>query len=105
MDSDTALKKIYERTIVDIVRVLPPDRAEQLIDFGRFLEAQILSDELLHDEDTDEITDDNVRWDALLGSAKGQALLEELAQEALSEHRAGRTKLMTFDDEGRLAPG
>ncbi len=34
MDSDTALKNVYERTIIDIVRVLPPDRAEQLIDFA-----------------------------------------------------------------------
>ena len=87
MDSDTALKNVYERTIIDIVRVLPPDRAEQLIDFGRFLEAQILSDELFQDEDTDEIDIDNARWDALLGSDEGQAVLEDLAQEALLEHR------------------
>ena len=105
MASDTSLKNTYERTIIDIVRVLPPDRAAQLIDFGRFLEAQILSDELFQDEDAHEIDIDNAQWDVLLESDEGQALLEDLAQEALLEHRAGQTVLMVFDDEGRLAPG
>ena len=30
----------YERILVNIVRTLPPSRAEQLVDFARFLEAE-----------------------------------------------------------------
>ena len=38
------------------------------------------------------------RWGA-------QVLLEKLADEALAEHRAGKTQPMTFNDEGRIVPG
>lgn len=105
MNTHTAGTPDYEQTLIDIVRVLPPGRAEQLIDFARFLEAQLVAEELFQEENIDEIEADNARWDALLESDEGQELLEELAQEALADHRRGRTKLMTFDDEGRLAPG
>ncbi len=105
MKTHTAATPDYEQTLVDIVRVLPPGRAEQLVDFARFLEAQLLSEELFREEDVDEIEADNAQWDVLLESDEGQTLLEELAQEALAEHRQGRTRLMTFDDDGRLAPG
>lgn len=95
----------YERALIDIVRALSPERAEQLIDFARFLEAQILSEELFLDAEAEDIETDNARWDALLESEMGQATLEKLAREALTEHRAGHTILMTFDDEDRLVPG
>jgi hypothetical protein len=81
----------YERTILEIVRSLPPDRAKQLIDFARFLEAQNSSDQLYLDKLTEGVKAENAPWDALLESDKGQMLLEKLAEEALAEHRAGRT--------------
>lgn len=102
---DITLNPDYERALIDIVRALPPDRAEQLIDFARFLEAQILSEELFPDGLAEEFKADNAQWDALLESDAGQTVLEELAQGALAEHRAGHTVLMTFDDEDRLVPG
>lgn len=105
MNTHTTTTPDYEQTLIDIVRVLPPGRAEQLVDFARFLEAQLVSEELFREDDVDEIEADNAQWDTLLESDAGQALLEELAQQALAEHRQGRTKLMTFDDDGRLAPG
>ncbi|CUS05198.2 conserved protein of unknown function [Candidatus Promineifilum breve] len=104
MDSDLATNRDYEQAIVEIVRVLPPSRAEQLFDFARFLEAQILSEELLLEESSGELEADNARWDALLESDEGQLILENLAHEALVEHRAGRTKPMISNSEGRLAP-
>jgi len=95
----------YEHILINTVRVLPPNRAEQLVDFARFLEAQILTEELMRGEDVAEIDADNVRWDSLLASDKAQNLLEKLADEALAEHRAGKTNPMRFNAEGQIVPG
>jgi hypothetical protein len=100
-----AASQDYERILINIMRVLPPNRVEQLVDFARFLEAQILSEALIQEEDIAEIEADNARWDALLETDEAQALLENLADEALAEHRAGKTKPMAFSDEGRIVPG
>lgn len=105
MKPDVVFSQDYEQTLIEIVRVLPPNRAEQLVDFARFLEGQLLAEELFGVETAAEIEADNAHWDALLESDEGQALLEKLAGEALAEHRAGLTKTMSFDDEGRLTPG
>jgi hypothetical protein len=105
MNPEMVINQEYERNIVEIIRVLPPSRAEQLLDFARFLEAQLLSEDLFQEESVDEINADNARWDALFESEEGQALLEHLAHEAKAEYLAGRTRSMTFNDEGRLAPG
>jgi hypothetical protein len=51
-----------------------------------------------------EIEADNARWDALLAPDEAQTLLEKLADEALAEHRAGKTKPMAINDEGRIVP-
>jgi hypothetical protein len=48
---------------------------------------------------------DDARWDALLASEDGQALLEKLAAEASVEHGAGKSKAISFDVEGRMKPG
>lgn len=103
MSTDTVIDKEYERTLVRIVRNLPENRAAQLVEFARFLEAQILSDVLMQDEEEGAIEAENARWDALLATDHGQAVLEKLAGEALAEHRAGRTRPMSQDDEGRIS--
>lgn len=105
MNMHTVVSPDYERILINIVRVLPPNRAEQLVDFARFLEAQILTEELIQEEDIAEIETDNERWDALLATDEAQVLLEKLADEALEEHRAGKTKPKAFNDEGRIVPG
>jgi hypothetical protein len=56
-------------------------------------------------EDVAEVEADNARWDALLATDEAQDLLGKLADEALAEHRAGKTKPMAFSDEGRIVPG
>jgi hypothetical protein len=105
MNVHTAVSQDYERVLINIVRALPPNRVAQLVDFARFLEAQILSEELIQGEDVAEVEADNARWDALLATDEAQDLLEKLADEALAEHRAGKTRSMAFNDEGRIVPG
>jgi len=95
----------YERILTTIVRTLPPNRAAQLVDFARFLEAQHLSEELAQTESVEKIEADNARWDELLATDSSQTLLEKLASEALAEHRAGKTRPMAFNDDGRIVPG
>ncbi len=101
----TSTSQDYERVLLNIVRILPPNRVAQLVDFARFLEAQILNEELVQEENVAEVEADNARWDALLATDESQALLKNLADEALAEHRAGKTKPMAFSDEGRIVPG
>ncbi len=105
MSMDTVASQDYERILINTVRTLPPNRVEQLVDFARFLEAQILTEKLVQEEGIVEIEADNERWDALLAIDEVQVLLEKLADEALAEHRAGKTQPMTFNDEGRIVPG
>ena len=102
---NTMVHRDYEQTLIKIARILPPDRVEQLIDFARFLEAQIMSEDLLEEEDAAIVEAENAQWDALLATDEAQALLEQLANEALAEDQAGRTRPMAFDDEGRIVPG
>ena len=42
MTTNTTLYQDRERTLINIVRVLPPNRVEQLVDFARFLERRFL---------------------------------------------------------------
>ncbi len=105
MTMNTAIRQDYKQTLAEIATVLPPSRLEQLVDFARFLEAQIISESLLQEESMAEIEADNEKWDALLATDEGQSLLEKLANEALAEHQAGKTRPMAFNNEGRIVPG
>lgn len=105
MSIDARISQDYEQTLLKIARTLPPTRVAQLVDFARFLEAQILSEEILQGEDVAEIEADNAAWDALMATDAAQAVLEKLADEALAEHRAGKTQPLAFDDKGRIVPG
>lgn len=105
MSMEPVVSQDYEQILSDTVRVLPPERVEQLVDFARFLEAQTLAEWLIQEESSAEIEADNARWDTLLATDDAQTLLENLANEALAEHRAGETRPMIFDDEGQITPG
>lgn len=104
MNTQADTRREYERTLLAIARTLPPGRVEQLIDYARFLEAQMLNEALLAEETAANIAADNAAWDALLAGEAGQNVLEKLVGEAAAEYRAGKTNAVTFDDEGRLAP-
>ncbi|MFO1423203.1 MAG: hypothetical protein U1F70_06045 [Candidatus Competibacteraceae bacterium] len=105
MNIQAAVDQKREQTLIKIMRALPPSRIEELLDFARFLEAQILTERLIQEEDIAEIEADNDRWDALLSTDEAQKLLERLAEEALAEHRLAKTKPMIFSNEGRIMPG
>lgn len=105
MGTNAAVSQEYEQILSHIIRVLPPNRAEQLVDFARFLEAQVLTEKLTQEETAAALEDDNARWDALLATDEAQSLLEKLANEALAEHRAGKTKPMMINNAGKIAPG
>ena len=47
---------------------------------------------------------DNEQWEALMATDEAQTLLNKMANEALSEHQAGKTKTMGFN-HGRIVPG
>lgn len=95
----------YERTVLDILRSLPPERAGQLVDFARFLEGQYLADQLAADEDPVEAEADEARWNELMASADGQALVKKLIGEARGAYRTGKTSPLDVDDSGRIQHG
>jgi hypothetical protein len=70
----------------------------QVIDFAQFLESKITETstaELLDEEESEEqIAAENTRWDALLASKESQRLLEKMADEALADIQAGRSRPM-----------
>ena len=79
---------VYEQTLVNIARTLPPERVTELVDFARFLQAQSQDDE----------------WDALLARPQAQAALLNLAREAREDRDAGRVTDIAITQDGRLAP-
>lgn len=82
----------YEQTLIQIARVLPPTQVAQLVDFARFLEAQLLSEALFSGDSTAEIEADNAEWDALLATDEAQNLLGKLADEALKDSYEKRSE-------------
>jgi hypothetical protein len=96
MNVDTVIRREYEQTLINIARGLPSTQVEQLVDFARFLEAQMLNEALLKGEDATQVEADEERWDELLATDEAQLLLEKMANEALAEHCAGQTKPLAF---------
>ncbi|NOX61446.1 MAG: hypothetical protein GXP42_05810 [Chloroflexi bacterium] len=93
-----------EHTLVEILRVLPPERAAELVDFAEFLKERTLAEEAFETKREETPDEDEVRWDRLLASEKGQRLLEELAAEAVEDIDSGQTTEIDISSEGLLAP-
>lgn len=94
-----------EQTLIHIVRSLPPNQVEALMDFARFLQMQVPVEEMFPEETQEKIDADNARWDALMATDEAQNLLEKMANEALAEYHAGKTRPMAFTADGRIVPG
>lgn len=94
----------HEQILIDIVRHLPINKADQLVEFACFLEAQKLNEFLRKDENIADVEEDNTRWDELMETDKAQALLDMLADEALEEYKSGKTKAMKFNKKGQIEP-
>lgn len=99
-----------ERKIAAIVRRLPPERSAQVLAFARFMayetfkpnDLQFLEDEEIFEETG---TENDERWEVLLASEAGQTALDKLADEALTDIRAGKARSMVFTLDGEIAPG
>lgn len=102
--SSTVQLSAYERSLLEIVRTLPPERIIQILDFARYIQSQTLTDFVPPDEEEDEetILADEARWDALFAAT--QEGLNKMAERVRAEIRAGRSKPMVFKNN-RLAPG
>jgi hypothetical protein len=99
----------HERTVVSIMRKLPPERILELVDFARFLELQSTKEcgEWLDEEETEteeEICANEEKWDQLLAQPDAKRVLREMAYEAREDYRAGQTTDITITEDGRLAP-
>ncbi len=111
MKMQTALQSsVYEQTVINIIRKLPPERIMQLIDFAQFLEFQIVqknNDDRLDKEETE--TEEGIRasekkWDELFVKPEAKHVMRKMAHEALEDYRAGRTTDIAITKDGRLAP-
>ena len=92
--------KEYERALIQIVRRLLPERVSEVLDFAQFLEFQVART----GEGDREYTEDDARWDALLATEESQRLLENMADEVLSEIEAGQARPMVFAEDKEIAP-
>jgi len=110
MMEQTAMPTITnEHEIVAIMHKLPPERKAHVLSFARFLayETTQTAEYTFSEEDTalkDEYTASDAHWDELLTSEGGQSALENLADEALAEIRAGKATPIVFTENGELSP-
>jgi hypothetical protein len=100
--------KDYARAAADIIALLPRERAMEVYDFARFLQAQESqspkpaeqSDDWLYDTEEQLKAEDTV-WETSYERHQNKFLaLRELAQ---AEIDAGKTRPM-FDEHGKLTP-
>lgn len=100
---------IEEKTLLGVVRGLPPERVSEVIDFARFLhyrsESAIEYPEPGEHRSGQRLAEGDVRWDALLATDESQRLLEKMADEALAEIEAGMATPMVFLDDDEIGPG
>ncbi len=100
----------YERTVINIIRKLPPERVQQLVDFARFLELQIAQKNHKDRFGEKEIeTEEGIRaseekWDVLFTKPEAKHVMREMAHEALEDYRAGRSTSIAITKDGRLEP-
>jgi hypothetical protein len=94
----------YEQILIGIVRALPIERVVEILDYARYIQAQVSEDFALDDGETaEEILADEARWDAQFADSQNE--LAKMADQVRAEIRAGRTQSMVFTKDGRIAPG
>ncbi len=94
-----------EKVLLALVRRIPPERVEQIIDFARFVQLRIDRpdfDSLILEDQVEEDRSSEASWDKLFARPEAQSLMEEMALQALAEHDAGLTQDMEFDESGNL---
>jgi hypothetical protein len=102
----------YEKTVIAIMRRLPPERLPYLVEFARFLEFRATTplDAGGHAEGEEDFSAEEgvlaneAKWDELLAKPEVKRLMRELAREARAEYSAGNTTEIHIAEDGRLAP-
>jgi hypothetical protein len=95
---------IYEQALFSIIRTLPVEQVQQILEFARFIQTQTLEDFALVDEETiEEIAADEALWDAQF--AETQDELHRMADVVRAQIKAGQVKPMVFTKDGKIAPG
>lgn len=92
----------FEKTLIETIRNLQPRRAEQVLDFARWLKTQAESTTLVDEEiSEEELEQEEKAWE--------QAYLENrnefraMAQEAIRDLEAGDTLEMVIEN-GKISP-
>ncbi len=96
----------YAQAVAELVAKLPLDRAAQVYDFARFLQAQSLAsavvassdDDWLHDSD-EQMEAEDVLWDAAFDQHRDH--FTALADAARAEIKVGTTQPL-FDERGEV---
>ena len=95
----------YEQTLVTVARTLPPDRAAELLDFARFLQALVAQPaEANALESAQAIRASEDQWEALFARPEAQRAMIQMAREARADFQAGRATDITIGADGRLTP-
>lgn len=93
---------ITREKVVELVMTLPEDLLTSVYDFARFIQthplAKIPTDDIFG-ETAEEIRSDEEEWERQFTGSRDE--LRKMAQEAASEYRAGKTRPMEFDSEGK----
>jgi hypothetical protein len=87
-----------EQKLINIVKTLPPEQVSQLVDYAQFLQmksSQTYDSLPSVENEMEEDSADEALWDAQF--ADSIDILEQLAAEALAEHRAGKTVVLDPD--------
>lgn len=104
METKNREPSAYEQALIGIVRALPIERVVEILDYARYIQAQVSEDFALDEGETAaEILTDETRWDAQF--AGSQYELAKMADQVRAEIRAGQTQPMVFTKDGRIAPG
>ena len=90
-----ALKDVFEQTLIDTVRKLPPRRAAQVLDFARWLQTQPDEDDEWLNDSEEQMQAEDALWDSAYARHKDK--FAALSEAARAEIAAGETQPM-FDE-------
>lgn len=86
----------HEKKLLEVLRALPPQRVNQVLDFARWLQTQPLEE-----EDLAELEAEDAAWEA--SYLENQETFRAMAQKALAEAEGGATLDMVIE-AGRIRP-
>jgi len=98
-------RSLYEYTVINIIRRLPPEKITELIDFAKFLESEYVrknNDPVYEDKTGTEETEK--KWNKLFAEPESKNIMREMAKEAREDYYGGKTTDILITEDGRLKP-